>query len=42
MLDSNWREVLDNVLAWVDRVAPPDAAPLPGARALTPLATVLR
>ena len=42
MLDSHWREVLDDVLAWVERVAPPDAAPLPGARDLPPLSAVLR
>lgn len=41
MLDAHWREVLDDVLNWVDVVAPSGSAPLPGARMNAPLADVL-
>lgn len=41
MLDSTWREVLDDVLNWVGTVAPAGSAPLPGARVNRPLADVL-
>ncbi|MFZ1653819.1 MAG: alpha/beta fold hydrolase [Candidatus Nanopelagicales bacterium] len=37
MLDSNWREVLDTVLDWVDVTCPADAPPLPGADRMAPL-----
>lgn len=42
MLDAHWREVLDDVLSWVARVAPPGDAALPGARIDRPLSDVLR
>lgn len=40
MLDAAWPQVLDTVLDWVDTTCPP-GAPLPGARAVEPLALPL-
>lgn len=41
MLDAQWRDVLEDVLSWVQRAVPPGVAALPGARKNEPLSAVL-